>query len=320
MWHYLNDQSENCTYSPEPEGESSGPSCSATCPSALLRMIPTLNRSFSRDNEMASYLDFLCGITSRPFEENPGEGTSMSSQAGSLVLRSLPPENEKGSRRATPPGSGLSSPGSSGKSGRRKSSSKTLPTYALADLCESSKILPAWGTMRSGVCWERTRWAPRISENECGALPSPTTRGNELSPSMQKWPAHQRLAQLVERLVETGLTRLPTTTTKPWQGNGLETTKERTKEKKLPTPTAKLYGNNRGGAAGRTGKVRPSLESLTGGPWIVFREWMMAMVIGWTALEVLEMPRFRSWLVWHTAFLSDVLRQAETDPVLNSRP
>lgn len=30
----------------------------------------------------------------------------------------------------------------------------------------------------------------------------------------------------------------------------------------LPTPSASSYGNNRGGAAGRVGKVRPSLESL----------------------------------------------------------
>lgn len=30
----------------------------------------------------------------------------------------------------------------------------------------------------------------------------------------------------------------------------------------LPTPTAVSYGNNRGGAAGRTGAVRPSLEGV----------------------------------------------------------
>lgn len=30
----------------------------------------------------------------------------------------------------------------------------------------------------------------------------------------------------------------------------------------LPTPTASAYGNCRGGAAGRVGKLRPSLQSL----------------------------------------------------------
>lgn len=33
----------------------------------------------------------------------------------------------------------------------------------------------------------------------------------------------------------------------------------------LPTPTAQTYGTNRGGAAGRTGKVRPSLDAIAKG-------------------------------------------------------
>lgn len=48
----------------------------------------------------------------------------------------------------------------------------------------------------------------------------------------------------------------------------LGTSVHRTKEKEcgslpnLPTPTAQSYGSNRGGAAGRTGKVRHSLQSM----------------------------------------------------------
>lgn len=63
----------------------------------------------------------------------------------------------------------------------------------------------------------------------------------------------------------------------------------------LPTPTAKLYGYNKGGAAGREGKPRPSLETLIGGVSITLREWMMGWPIGWTALESLGTDRFRSW-------------------------
>ena len=70
----------------------------------------------------------------------------------------------------------------------------------------------------------------------------------------------------------------------------------------LPTPTAKLYGNNRGGAAGRVGKVRPSLESLTGGVYPALREWIMGWPIGWTALRPLEMDRFQEWLHSHGVF------------------
>jgi len=98
-------------------------------------------------------------------------------------------------------------------------------------------------------------------------LPTPTTAGNENSRSMLKWDAHRRLADLMGRV--------------------------------LPTPTATLYGSNRGGAAGRVGKVRPSLEAMTGGPWISFREWMMGWPIGWCDLQPLEMARFQQWLHWH---------------------
>jgi hypothetical protein len=98
-------------------------------------------------------------------------------------------------------------------------------------------------------------------------LPTPTTAGNENSRSMLKWAAHRRLADLMGRM--------------------------------LPTPTARLYGNNRGGAAGRLGKVRQSLESMTGGPWISFREWMMGWPIGWTELRPLETARFQEWRDWH---------------------
>jgi hypothetical protein len=67
----------------------------------------------------------------------------------------------------------------------------------------------------------------------------------------------------------------------------------------LPTPTARLYGNNRGGGAGRTGKVRPSLESLAGGIRLSLREWMMGWPIGWTELDPLATARFRRWLHLH---------------------
>lgn len=59
-----------------------------------------------------------------------------------------------------------------------------------------------------------------------------------------------------------------------------------------PTPSATSYGSNRGGAAGRTGKIRYSLHSLArmgdlpGHPeeplrpaWV---EWLMGFPLGWT--------------------------------------
>ena len=80
-------------------------------------------------------------------------------------------------------------------------------------------------------------------------LPTPTAKANMLSPSMQKWPAHRNL---------------------------------------FPTPAAQSYGSNQGGAAGRTGKVRPSLETMarqgmeTSGPLNPeFVSWLMGYPPAW---------------------------------------
>jgi hypothetical protein len=101
----------------------------------------------------------------------------------------------------------------------------------------------------------------------------------------------------------------------------------------LPTPTATRYGSNQGGATGRVGKERPSLQTMarrgmwptptksdgTGGPgagknrqggdnlrtrvggqlnptWV---EWLMGWPLEWTGLRPLETDRYPSWLRQH---------------------
>jgi len=147
------------------------------------------------------------------------------------------------------------------------SSRKTVRTCVPVDSAPSSKDLPAWGMTADGVCWELGTRARLTAETDSGLLPTPTCQGNELSPSMQKWAAHRRLAAL------------------------------------LSTPTAQTYGSNRGGAAGRTGKDRPSLERRFNGLNVLtLREWMMGFPIGWTALEPLETDKFQRWLRSHGGF------------------
>jgi len=160
----------------------------------------------------------------------------------------------------------------------------------------------------AGACWELGTSARIIDETACGFLPTPTTQGNEHSPSMQKWPAHRALMELVDSL--------PTPLARDWRSGKLTAavmarnslplheTIEARLSGMLPTPTATAYGYNKGGAQGRVGPDRPSVDILAkgaglGGGRLALREWMMGWVIGWTALEPLAMDRFRLWLRLH---------------------
>jgi hypothetical protein len=144
-------------------------------------------------------------------------------------------------------------------------------TSARAGSKSFSATLPPCGLMQRGECSALQALARHTFESDFGSLPTPTTKGNELAPSMTKWPAHRRLHAMAEALA-----RGP-----------------------LPTPTARLYGYNKGGSAGRVGKNRPSLETILGRIRLPFREWMMGWPIGWSALEPLGTDRFREWLRWH---------------------
>jgi hypothetical protein len=142
------------------------------------------------------------------------------------------------------------------------------------------------------------------SLEECGlALSSPKTARTcvpvDSAPSSRDLPAwgmtHDGacwgLGTSARRTSGTECGSWPTPTT---QGNDL-----------LPTPTAKSYGYNQGGSAGRTGPRRYSLDHLAKGHGldpIPLREWMMGWPIGWTALAPLETDRFPRWLRSHGGF------------------
>ena len=83
----------------------------------------------------------------------------------------------------------------------------------------------------------------------------------------------------------------------------------------LPTPVASTYGSNKGGAAGRVGKERLSLQSMatrnewpegmarcdiTGPLSPMWTEWLMAWPVGASDLKPLETERFQAWLRSHS--------------------
>lgn len=248
-WHFL--QAE--------EVVSWDPSCSDGPPDALASLIPMRVRCSLHDSATDSSSPSRFGTTSEHSTATRGEDRSTSFRAASLA-RTLAAPDVAAALTAHGRAYGSKCSASLARFDLVLSSPKTLRCSALADLIASSKGLPTWGIAFAGVCLELGTSVRRTNEIECGLWPTPTTTGNECSPSMQKWPAHRRMLAA------------------------------------LPTPTAKLYGYNRGGAAGRVGKKRPSLETMIGGVNIALREWMMGWPIGWTALGSLGTDRFRAWL------------------------
>lgn len=267
-WHYLQDQ--EVVYWPHKYLDGA--------PNALLKLIPMRDQSSLPDKRTACLNGFPSGMMSKPLMVDLGVEQLTSSLEDSLVKTSvrLEPGQVLQDRSQD---SGNTSTASSKKYSHRGCLSKTPRIYALMDLSPSCKTLPQSGSMQNGLLWEVRRQAPPIFASACGLLPTPTTIGNELSPSMQKWPLHRNIAKLLTHLIET---------------------------QSLPTRTATLYSYNRGGQQGRVGKKRYSVDYLSGGPWIALREWMMAWPIGWTALEPLAMDRYQQWRQWLSELLGHV--------------
>lgn len=140
------------------------------------------------------------GMTFEPFEADPGVVVSMSCPVGSPARISRARASAEASQ-AHSPDCGLSIDGLSKMWDLNTSSLKTRPSSSTEDSKRSSVTWPSWGLMQHGVCSAQKRLEPPIADVGCGlSLPTPTTRGNEHAPSMQKWPCHRRLAELVDRI------------------------------------------------------------------------------------------------------------------------
>jgi hypothetical protein len=229
-------------YLQEAEAASWEDTCLDGAPGALLRLMPTAERSCSRGSETGISQDSQSGTTSTHSTEHPGEAqltllqeaSPAKTSARRVKVQDLPESVQDFGSRCSE---------LLAKFNLALSSRKTVRTCVPVDSAPSSKDLPAWGMMQDGACWELGTSVLPIDAIGCGYLPTPTTVGNEMSPSMGKWAGHRNLFTYLEK----------------W---GL-------------------------------------LDTLAGGPSPVLREWMMGLPIGWTALEPLEMHRFRSWLQEH---------------------
>lgn len=164
-WHYLQGQEEASSEAICWDGERFAPSSGPT----------TLGGYCLPDSETESCLDSRSGMMSRPSTEIPGEDESMSSQEDSHARTSAQPGK---AQESTAQGleCGSTWQGSFARYDPASRSWKTAQFSLLEGLDEFSETWPRWGTMRNGVCWERTILVPPTSEIGFGfseLLPTP---------------------------------------------------------------------------------------------------------------------------------------------------
>jgi len=209
------------------------------------------------------------------------------------------------------------------------SSRKTRLTCEVAGLLPSSKDLPAWGMMRNGVYWELGTSVRLIEETECGSLlPTPTAMDHRDMSAQAAQEAEGKGQQV--RLA--GRVKWPTPTicgNHRQKGQGTSTGDGLATAVNLwPTPVADDSVNRKAGKWNSRGEPKLSaavklwptpqsndhrppcwsgsrralemLPTAVGGQlnpsWVA---WLMGWPTEWSALEPLEMDKFRQWLRSH---------------------
>ena len=213
------------------------------------------------------------GMTFSPLTEDRGEVLSKSFRAGFLARTSQSPEEVKAST-AKKAASGASSLESFARFDHHSSSWKTPQRSLLGDSESFSATWPRWGSMRSGVCWERTMselltsgtgfgfWVPTPSASSYG-----TNQGGGGGRVGKVRPSLQTMAS----------------------------------RNLWPTPTA--HNAKEGGYKAEHARNTPTLAAQAGGQlnpmWV---EWLMGWPLAFTDLRPLATDRFRQWLNSHGKF------------------
>ena len=123
------------------------------------------------------------------------ELTSMSSAGDSLAKISAMPGRGQASQ-GSDPAYGMNSTGSLKKSTRATRSSKTYQPFAIADWTLYSGASLRSGMTRNGTVYPLQPLAPLTDATVSGLLPTPTTKGNQLAPSMQKHKGCKLLSKM----------------------------------------------------------------------------------------------------------------------------
>ena len=260
------------------QGEVSSAGCFSDIPqSVLLNLNLTAEKSYSKDNETASYQSFQSGMMSAPSTEFRGEGKSMSSAEDSRA-RTFQAQGGGLELKASEADSGQKWPESLAKYDRNSRSWRTAQCLLFEDLTECLAIFPRWGMMHDGELWELTMSAHLTEENESGFLPDGIN-----------------------------FFHTPNTTGLDGGSNSRKALKKR-QEMMWPSPRTRGLCGGSGHKEMLIQKIgkEEGVKIFNGGTlnptWV---EWLMGWPIGWTDLKPLEMVRFQSWLQQHGEFLEE---------------
>lgn len=144
-------------------------------PSSQLNVTPTQHKFWRNDKTMDASDLSRFGLTSQLLTVAHGVELLTSYLADFPAKTSaLPAEAQE--LMAVAAGCGPTWHGSFVKYDRASSTWKTAQCSLLEDSDEFSATWPKWGSMRSGVCWERTMPRLTMSVKEYGFWPTPTAR------------------------------------------------------------------------------------------------------------------------------------------------
>ncbi len=281
-WHYLQG----------PEAASWQDACLDGAPSALLSLIHMRAESCLLAKPTDVLTDSQSGMTYEPLMELNGAEQSMSSAEDFLARTLVQPERER------------ESPGRSPVCGRTWHALsvrfdlvsclwKTAHCLFQEDLPWSSVILPRWGMMRDGDCWERNTPELPTSDTDSGLWPTSVADGDRatnyaqggtsLGYAVRNWPTPTVHGNHNRRGASKN------------SGDGLATA-----VKMWATPTCHDRKGQSGAKRGRNAQGGECLTQQAGGTlnpmWV---EWLMGWPMGWTDYAPLAMDKFQQWLDLH---------------------
>ncbi len=300
---------------PEPAEEFSAASCSAGEPSAPLSLMPTPH-AFSHNGKTTAFSSHSqYGLTFNRLTADRGAALLTWFRAGFPVRTSAQPD-EGPESTASSLDSGVKWQELLAKYDHDSRSWKTAQYSLLGGLTEFSETWPRSGWMRDGACYPLPNVELRTNANASGFWPTPVANDDNKTPE-----AHMAMKARMKGGPRNTITSLQvavkswgTPNARDYKGaagaaNGGRQSDLPRDVKAWGTPTARDHKDSgdcsnvpENGLLGRMAKSWSGMTDKPGSLSPEFHLWLMGWPTGWTALEPLEMGKYRLWLQRHSPY------------------